>query len=599
MSEALLTLVVLGVTIALFVWNRLPVEVVAIGSAIALWAVGVLDPQQVLRGFGDATVVLIASLFVVSEGLDSTGVTAWIGQRLLGVAGSGPRRLLIFTMLLAAGLTAVISINGAVAALLPMAVLVAVRQRLRPSRLLMPLAFAASAGSMLLLTGSPVNVIFADTAGDLGLGRFGFAEFALAGIPLLAGTLLIIVGFGWRLVPDRRGEAFADLSQHATTLARHYGLESLSHLRLVESSALVGRPREELDLAAYPGLNVIMVYDAAHDRPSTDGALAVGDRLTVTGAVPIVERYAADQRLRIDDVRTREQTAAALVTKTSGVGEVIIPPRSRLIGEVVRPGRLVRDGSLVVLAVQRQGRDRGREKTVLQVGDTLLLEGSWSALDAGARDDDVLVIDSPELVRRQAVPLAARSGRALAILAVMVVLLATGVVPAAIAALLSAGAMIIFRVLTVQQAYRRIPWSTVLLVAGMIPMSTAISVSGAGQLVGGAIVRGVGGAGPYAVLTALFVVTVVFGQLISNAATALVMIPIAVSAAGQLGMDVRMVLMSLCVASAAAFLTPIATPANMMIMAPAGYRFGDYWRLGLVMVALFGLVSIGLVPQLF
>lgn len=156
--------------------------------------------------------------------------------------------------------------------------------------------------------------------------------------------------------------------------------------------------------------------------------------------------------------------------------------------------------------------------------------------------------------------------------------------------------MILLRVVTVQQAYRGVAWSTVLLVAGMLPMSTAISTSGAGEQVATLIVDAVRGAGPFMLLVALFVITVVFGQLISNTATALVMIPIAVSAAAQLDVSARPMLMSLCVGAAVASLTPVATPANMMVMGPAGYRFGDYWKLGLPLVALFGVVAVGLVP---
>ncbi len=262
----------------------------------------------------------------------------------------------------------------------------------------------------------------------------------------------------------------------------------------------------------------------------------------------------------------------------------------------MRPGLVVAGSDLLILGVLRQGRDRGATETVLKVGDTVLLEGRWASLDDRAGDADVLVVDSPELIRRQGVPLGPRSKIAIGVLVAMFVLLATSVVPAAMAALLAAGAMIVLRVLSVEQAYRRIPWTTVLLVAGMLPMSTAIKSSGAGDLVAGVIVGAVDEAGPYALLVAMFIVTVVFGQLISNTATALIMIPIAVSAAAQLDLSARPVLMSLCVASAAAFLTPIATPANMMIMGPAGYRFGDYWKLGLVMVALFFVVSVGFVP---
>ncbi len=165
-----------------------------------------------------------------------------------------------------------------------------------------------------------------------------------------------------------------------------------------------------------------------------------------------------------------------------------------------------------------------------------------------------------------------------------------------IAALLAAGAMIVLRVVTVQQAYRGISWTTVLLVAGMVPMSTAVSTSGAGQDVANVIVDAVGDHGPRVLLAALFVITVIFGQLISNTATALIMIPVALSAADQLGVSARPVLMSLCVGAAVAFLTPVSTPANMMVMGPAGYRFGDYWKLGLPLVLLFGVVSVLLVP---
>ncbi len=295
-TDAAITLVVLAVVVGLFVWNRLPVEVIAIGSALALFAFGVLSFTEAIAGFGDSTVVMIAALFVVSEGLDSTGVTAWIGQRLIALAGDSKRRLLVFTMLLAAGLTAMINLTGAVAALLPMAVMVAVRQQLNPSRLLMPMVFAASAGSLLLLTGSPVNVIFADAAEEAGVGRFGFAEFALVGIPVVVGTIALLTLVGDRLLPDRGGEPFRDLSQHAGTLVQHYSLERFAHLRLAPESQLVGRSRGDWDLTRYAGLNVITVVDGESGRPVSDGVLAEHDRLTVTGDPVEIERYAADKR---------------------------------------------------------------------------------------------------------------------------------------------------------------------------------------------------------------------------------------------------------------------------------------------------------------
>ena len=191
MDDATITFVVLGVAVALFVWNKLPVGVVALGAALALYATDVISVDQAFAGFGDPTVIFIASLFIVSEALDSTGVTTWAGQRLVAAAGSSDARLVLYVLLLAAGLSAILTPNGAVAALLPMTVLVAMRLGRAPSKLLMPMAFSAHAGALLVLTGSPVNVLVADEAGSLGVGRFGFFEFALVGIPLSIGAVAI------------------------------------------------------------------------------------------------------------------------------------------------------------------------------------------------------------------------------------------------------------------------------------------------------------------------------------------------------------------------------------------------------------------------
>lgn len=596
MSQATVTLLTLGAVVVLFVWNRLPVELVAVGSALVLYAAGVLTLPQALAGFGDPAVILIGALFVVSEGLDSTGVTTWIGQLVVARSGEGLRPLLGLVMGLAAALTAFIGLNGSVAALMPMVVVVALRRAVPPSRLLMPLAFAGSAGGLLLLTGSPVNVVISQAAADAGVGSFGFVEFAVVGIPLVAGTMAIVLLFGDRLVPNRRSDSVPpDLSGLARTLVRSYSLDNVFHLRVNPSSSLVGTGRADWDTTGYGDVRVITVLDGATERPESSGPVAAGDRLTLVGEPDLVERFAADHELSVERVRSAADVEQSILSRESGAAEAVVPPRSLLAGEEVRPAQVL-EGDLIVLAITRNGSDLGGRTVRLKPGDTLLLEGPWASLEAAGRNHDLLVVDSPELVRRQTVPLGKGSTPAIVVLLAMVVLLATGVVPPVVAAMLAAGAMILFRCVTVQQAYRGISWTTVLLVAGMIPMATAVSSSGAGQQVAERIVSLVGSSGPTVLLLALFVITVVFGQLISNTATALVMIPIAVSAAEQLHVSARPVLMSLCVAAAVAFLTPVSTPANMMIMSPAGYRFGDYWKLGLPLVLLFGVISVGLVP---
>jgi di/tricarboxylate transporter len=518
MSDTTITYLVLALVVAVFIWDHLPVAAVALGTALTLWATGVLTLEQSLAGFGDPTVIFIASLFVVSEALDATGITAWLGQALVDRAGDSRARVLVLTLLLVALLTALISVNGSVAALLPVVAVMAVRLRRSPSQLMIPLAFGAHAGSLLALTGSPVNVIVSQSADDAGVGRFGYFEFALVGLPLVAGTIAIIVLFGERLLPTRK----------VRTATRDFG--SLART--------------------------------------------------------LVDQYALDE------------DPATLVSRRSGLAEVVVPPRSALVGEPVFPGMVTDSGDLAVMAIQRRGEDVGGE-TKLAVGDTMVLRGTWGALEYHLDDPELLVVDQPTMVRRQAVPFGPGATRTLVVLVAMVVLLATGAVPPAVAGLLAAGAIVVTRVLTIEQAYRGIAWTTVILVAGMIPLSTAMTETGAAHDLADTLVDTIGDQGPHWLLLGIVLLTFVLGQLISNMATALIVIPISVSAAAEIDVSPKPMLMAVCVASAAAFLTPVATPANLMVMEPGGYRFSDYWKLGLPLLALFGVVAVFLVPVIW
>jgi di/tricarboxylate transporter len=408
MSDIAITFAVIAAIVALFVWGRLPVEVVAIGAALTLWATGVLSLEQVLGGFGDPIVVFIAALFVVSEALDATGVTAWAGQQLVDRAGDSQTRLVVLMMIVVALLTAVITVNAAVAALLPVIVVAATRLGRPASKLLIPLCFGAHAGSQLALTGSNVNLLVANAATDYGGAPFGFFEFSLVGLPLLAGTIAVVTLLGDRLLPVRTPDRISpDLSQHALTLARQYGLIGAD-----------GRP-------------------LAFDRET-------------------------------------------------GLLEIVIPPRSTFIGEKVVTGMTTDSGDLVVKAIQRRGEQLDDRPVTLAAGDVVLLEGPWAAIDDKADDPGLLVVDPPQLVRRQAIPLGTRAWETLAILAGMVVLLVSGIVPPAVAGLLAAGAIIVLRIVSMEQAYRSITWTTVVLVAAMLPLSTAMFETGAADLVGGA-----------------------------------------------------------------------------------------------------------------
>ncbi|GAA4071777.1 hypothetical protein GCM10023065_30280 [Microbacterium laevaniformans] len=441
---------------------------VAVGVALALWATGVLTLPEAFAGFGDPTVLFIASLFVVSEALDATGVTAW-------------------------------------------------------------LAFAATAGSLLTLTGTPVNIVVSEAAVAAGGREFGFFEFALAGIPLVVCTVVIVALGGGRLLPSRSADRLSDLApdprEHAQTLRDSYDVD--------------------LDTA------------------------------------------------RLFSVR-------------EGVAEVLVAPRSRLIGRTVSVGMTTRDENLVILAVRR-GDDDGPNASrgtgvagalVLQAGDAVLVQGPWAALTRYAQSPDVIAVTPPQTLQR-AVPWGRGAKRAIGILAVMVVLLATGLVPAPVAGLLAAGALVLTGVLTVPQTYRSISWTTVILIAGMIPLSSAFVSTGAADVFAAAVLRVIGSGSPQVALLVLCLLTMVLGQFISNVATVLVVIPIAVAISQTLGVSVQPFMMALTVAGAAAFLTPVATPVNLMVMQPGGYRFGDYGKLGLPLMVVYLAVAVLYVPLIW
>ncbi|MFD7023263.1 SLC13 family permease [Promicromonospora sukumoe] len=519
------TFVILSLAVLGFATNRVPLVIVALFVPVSLWATGVLPLGEALAGFSDPVVLFIATLFVLSAALETTGITAWIGAQLERCSSFGRTGLLATMVGGTALLAAVISINGAVAALLPVAVVAAARAGIVPSRMLIPVAFAASAGSMLTLTGTPVNVIVSEVAADSGGREFGYFEFALVGLPLVLVTMALVVTLGRRLLPERAPERLADVAAD---------------------------PRERVRSWQ--------------------------------------ESYAA------------ELDAARLFTGTTGVVEVLIAPRSTLIGRRVSPGMTTRDEDLVVVALRRAGDPSGGSDASassgalpLQAGDSVLVRGPWEALHRYTRSPDVIAVEASQSLQRS-VPLGLGWKRCLGVLVATIGLLATGAVPPVIVGLLAAAALVLLRVITVPQGLRAISWDTVILIGALIPLSAAFVSSGAAEAIAELVMRLTGSGSPYLALLAVCALTLVLGQFISNVATVLVMAPVAVSFAQTLDVSVQPFMMALAVVGAAAFLTPIATPVNLMVLQPGGYRFGDYWRLGLPLALVFLAAAVFYVP---
>ena len=500
-----MTLLILAAAVALFIWNKFPVGSVALGVALALWATGVISIEEAMAGFGSPTVVLIAALFVVAEGLDNAGVTTWAGQVLASTSRGSKTRLLVLLMVTVAVLTAMITTNGSVAALVPMVVALAVQFSLRPSKVLMPLAFAAHAGALLVLTASPVSVLTMETARESGMGELNFFSFTLLGVPLLIGTIILVLLIGDKLLPDRDPTtALKDLSALPGTLEKHYLAEDkLGRLWASDTSALTGRTIDRLNAELPADLHLLGVRSGENPAPM-DAPLRSGDVLLVRGSDERLRAFAAAEGLSLD-TDVSGQFSSGLVTRDTGVAEVLVSPRSRYIGDLVYPGMVTESGKLVVFGLRRGTEQVESGQSIrLEAGDAMLLYGAWSDLEQQTRDPDVILVDSPDAIRRQTIALGKRAYPAMAILAGMVMLMAFDLVPPVVATLLAAIAMIVMRVLPVDQAHRAINWPTLIIVGGMTPLSLAITRSGAAESISTRIVDLTGGGSPYFILLGLF-----------------------------------------------------------------------------------------------
>lgn len=631
----IITFIVLAITIVLFVSGRIRSDVVALLALLALYLTGVLTVSQSLAGFSDSTVILIAALFVVGEGLSRTGVTAWLGNQLLRLARGNATRLLLFMMLGAAGLSAFVSNTGTVATLLPAVVAASWRLGGVPSQFLMGLAYATNTGGLLTLTGTPSNIVVSEALVDAGFQSFGFFEFSLIGVPLLIITIFYMMTVGRRLLPKRDADQRpVELSQSVRDVADTFGLEEAMYaLRVRARSPLAGKtlqqaalghdynvtvlgvqrnqPEDQLPAGDLPLLRRLseQVLDQLHALQPGNGDVVPGpdtlilsqDRLIVKGVPDDVERLALANSLGMQPVgEDGTDMTEALLSSEVGIAEVLLAVRSQYIGRTVAEVRFADKYRVQVLGIWRGDRRLPGTDTKLQFGDALLVRGRWADIELLQNEArNFVVVGSPEVLSKQIVELTPRSLFAVMALVAMVIMMVTGVVPVVIAALLTAVLMVLAGCLTMTQAYRAINWQSVVLIAAMLPLSTALEITGGATLIADGLVGSLGAIGPLALLAGVFLLTTGFSQIISNTATAVLIAPIVLKAALTLGISPYPLLMGVAVAASNAFMTPIGTTTNLMVQAPGGYKFNDYLKVGAPLMVIFLIVVLLLVPLIW
>jgi di/tricarboxylate transporter len=596
----------LGVAVAMFIANRPRVDAVALIMLVTLPLTGILTVPEALAGFSDSSVVLIAALFVIGEGLVRTGITRRLGDWLVARAGGSVTRLLALLMLIVATIGSVMSSTGVVAMFVPIVMRAAARLRVAPGQLMMPLSVAALISGMLTLVATAPNLVVSSELQREGFEGFGFFSFTPFGLPIL------LLGIGYMAVARRwLGSAgAAEERQHAgrptlLELERDYGLDSRAHrLRIGMRSSLAGHRLGALRLRPDHGVNIIAIerrlrFDTEVFSPASETVLMSGDVLIIDWAVTPDQFQEDCARL---DLRPLPLAESDLTRRPHAVGiaEVIVTPTSELRGKSVLEACFRSRYGLTVVGLRRGrtafGEDLLQQK--LQTGDTLLVVGPWKEIRRSQRGRrDFLLLNQPEDIEELS-PASDRAPYALLSLGVTVALMVSGLLPHAHAALIGCLMMLAFRCIDMDSGYRAIHWQSIVLIVGMLPFSLALQKTGGIALAADGLIGLVGNAGPHALLASLFVATAVTGLFISNTATAVLMAPVAIATARELGLSPYPFAMIVALAASAAFMTPVSSPVNTLVLGPGRYRFSDFIRIGVPFTVLTMVVSVVLVPWL-
>lgn len=603
-GDLALVLALLAAAIVMFAAGKPRMDAVALLMMTLLPLTGVIDMRDALAGLADPSIVLIAALFVVGEGLARTGVAQRLGDWLLTRAARDEARLTVLLMLVVAGIGAVMSSTAVVAIFIPIVLRIARTTGIAPARLMMPLSFAAlHSGMMTLIATAPNLVVNSELVrrGHDGFPLFGITPF---GLPLLAiGIGYMLVARRWLAGPAPAGAA-GRFRPFLSEWIDRYGLADRAHrLRVDAQSPIAGRTLQELDLRGASGVNIIAIersgrFANAMLSPQPATRIETGDVLflDVAGGIDVAAlcRRLGLERLTLSGAYFSDQS------QEIGMVEVMIPPDSRFIGKNIVEARIRSQYGLHVVGLRRGNASPGdgllAEK--LRLGDTLLLAGRWRQIRRmQSSGEEVIVLDLPAEID-DVIPAPARAPHALFALAAMIVLMVTGIVTHLQAALIACLLMGLTRCIDLDSAYRSIHWQSIVLIVGMLPFSLALQRTGGVELAAGALLGMAGDAGPRTVLAALFVITALMGLFISNTATAVLMAPVAMGVGDAMGASPYPFAMTVALAASCAFMTPVSSPVNTLVVGPGNYRFGDFVRVGAPYMLIALAVSVTLVPWL-
>ncbi len=610
-----IVITVFALTIAAFITDKVRSDIVALCSLALLLVTNVLTPSEALAGFSNSAVVMMIGLFVVGGAVFQTGLARIISGRLLKLAGKSQMKLFFLVMLVTAVVAAFVSNTGTVALLLPIVLAMAKSASISPARLMMPLAFASSMGGLLTLIGTPPNLIVDGYLRDNGREGFSFFSFLPIGlICLLVGLLLLYplcAFFLGKKVHD--GESTDGDNSLASLLHEYHIADLVFRLKAQHGNThLEGLTVGELDVRRQYGITLLEVRRSnrtmfspnIQEAVDASTVLQADDTFYVLGHREQVDRFAADHNLSVFEDEEREGKGK-LDFYEIGLAEVLISPESSLINRTLRKANFKERFGVNVLAIKRQGKyifDNALD-SIVKNGDMILVHGEWKGIESMAKKNrEWIVIGSPtadaeSVALDHKAPLAA--GFMLLMVLCMVFADQLGIKPVAVVIIAGLLMVLTHCVRSVDAAYKMIGWESIVLIAAMMPMSTALSKTGISAWIATSLVEMLRAYGPIAAMAGVYVVTSVLSTFISNSATAILVAPIAWAAATQLGVSPTPFMMAAAVAASACFATPICTPPNAMVMNAGHYTFMDYVKIGLPLQLIMGVVAIIVIPWFF
>lgn len=612
------TLIILLLTMIFFITGKIRSDIVALCALVALIVLDILTPEEALSGFSNTVIIMMVGLFVVGGAIFQTGLAKMISSKLMRLAGNSEKRLFVLVMAVTSLMGAFISNTGTVAIMIPIVVSMAMSVKMNPSRLLMPLAFASSMSGMMTLIGTPPNLVINEELIKNGYEGLGFFSFMPVGIICaVVGTLLLLpLSKRYLSKTGSLSGASASSGKSLKTLVKEYGIASSLHrVQVNQDSLAAGKMIGELDIYNKYNLNIIEVRhiekgqrnllkkSVIQQAADSDTMLRPDDILYISGAGELVSKFATEYNLEIIP-ETNNETGTGLNFYDIGVAEIVPLSSSSVLSKTIKEVEFRTKYNVSVLGICRNNKYilQGMADVPIHLGDVLLVQGTWDNIANLEKENNEWIVVGRPLEEAAKVTLDYKAPIAAAIMIAMIAVMVFDFIPIApVTAVMIAGLLMVltgcFR--NVEAAYKTINWESIVLIAAMMPMSTALEKTGVSEWISTSLVSSLGDYNPTILLAAIYFTTSFLTMFISNTATAVLMAPMAMSCAQSMDISPVPMLFAVTLGASLCFASPFSTPPNALVKPAGQYTFSDYIKVGLPLQIILGIVMIFVLPLLF